>query len=467
LTYFVYNLCLWAASPLIALWAIYRVAKGRLPGISERLGIIGKGPGGRGPGTASGPVVWFHAVSLGEAKIAGHLAAELRQRKPSLQVVFTSSTATGFKEACHYAAPGDTVLRPPLDYRWICRRFLDRLQPDVVVIFETELWPNLFRETKRCGAGLLLLNGRISDRALPRYRATRWLWRRVLSYPDAILAQSSRDAERFSQIGAPAERLHVSGNAKYGMRPMISPLAEELRSATSAASAEVVPDAVIVAGSTMPGEEQYVLQSFLALRSEFPRLLLILAPRHPERCGKVETEIHRLGMPCQRRSQWKAGDALLPGIFLLDSTGELAGLYDLATAAFIGGTLVPTGGHNILEPAWFSCPTVIGPSMENFRETASRFLSAPGPGSVPGADAIAAGAILQVQDAAGLTSALRYILKNPSYARQLGRTAHDLLHSETSVLSNMIDEIEKRLISLEASLPNSAGASEAAVARLK
>jgi 3-deoxy-D-manno-octulosonic-acid transferase len=441
LTYLSYNLCLWLASPLLALWVAYRILLGRRPGLWDRLGFF--------PNTASsdvGPVVWFHAVSLGEVKTAAFTAKELRGRIPGLRVIFTSSTRTGYDEARRDAAPGDSVFYPPLDYAWICRRFLRRLRPNLVVVLETELWPNLFREVKRSGAGLLLVNGRISDRAFPRYRASRSLWRRVLANADALFVQSSRDAGRFIEIGAPAARVHDSGNLKYAMPPATTPLAEDLRAALAEIPSTGAARPLLIAGSTMPGEESLVLDAFLDLRREFPDLLLILAPRHPERFDQAAAEVHRRGIAWQRRTRWSPGMPLASGVFLLDTTGELASLYPLADAAFVGGTLVPTGGHNILEPAQAACPTVIGPSMENFREIAARFLSAPGPGGVPGSETpIRAGAVLQVRDVHGLTAALRYLFGNPSYSRRLGAAAQAQAKSDSGGARALLDEMEKHV----------------------
>ena len=420
--YLIYNLVLWIASPVLLLWAGWRSFLGRLPGLTERLGSY---PANLPPG--SRPTVWFHAVSLGEMKVAAFLAEQLRSHVAGLRVILTASTRTGHDEASRRASVGDIVLYPPLDYAWLCRRFLKQWKPDVVVVMETEMWPNLLRAVKGAGAALLLANGRISDRSLPRYRATRFFWRRVLSYPDGFFVQSERDAERFAMIGAPSARIHVTGNLKFAIRPSESPLSDALSSSIR----EALVGPVLVAGSTMPGEETHLLHAFLALRHEFPDLWMILAPRHPERAAGIATEINSAGIACQFRSRWHAGKSIAPGIFLLDSTGELAALYQLATAAFIGGTLVSTGGHNILEPAHFACPTVIGPSMHNFREIAAQFLQAQ--------------AVMQVDNASELVPALRQLFLHPEDAKRLGQAAHDLLERQMSGLAPLLGELGKRL----------------------
>ena len=485
--YLLYNLAIWLGSPLLILWVAYRTLRGRLPGLAQRLGFLAeqavRAPFGwaHGPelvegrlqpcrevgekrralapevpakladgsvsfsdkvtSSHSGPVAWFHAVSLGEVKVAASLINELRKRVAGVRIIITSSTRTGWEEARRRAAPGDTVLFPPMDYAWICRRFLRRLRPDVVVVLETELWPNLFREVKRSGASLLLVNGRISDRSFPRYLATRLFWCRVLVYPDALFPQSERDADRFRTLGAPLARVRVAGNLKFAARPATSPFVETLRARLRESGA----GPILVAGSTMPGEEKYLLDAFLQLRHEFPTLFMVLAPRHPERFAGVAEEVRLSGIPLQLRSQWvEATASSVPGILLLDSTGELGSMYALATVAFVGGTLASTGGHNILEPAHFACPTVIGPSMENFREIARQFLESKSAGRIPG-DGIRTGTVVQVQDASGLVTALRYLFANPAFAKRLGESARDLANEQLSGLEPLLQELKDRL----------------------
>jgi 3-deoxy-D-manno-octulosonic-acid transferase len=407
-----------------------------MPGLKDRLGLLPSIM----PRTG-GPSIWLHAVSLGEAKVANFLAERLRSHLPGATVAITSSTRTGWEEARRSAAPGDIVFYAPFDYGWICRRFLRTLKPDVVVVLETELWPNLFREAKRAGAGLLLVNGRISDRSMARYRATRFFWRRVLVYPDAFFVQSDQDAERFRAIGAPTARVHVSGNLKFAVRPSTTPLAESLPSAIG----ERNLGPVLVAGSTMPGEERFLIEAFAALCSEFPALWMILAPRHPERSAEVAAAILASGIPMELRSEWQPGKSLAPGIFLLDTTGELASLYQLATVAYIGGTLVPTGGHNLLEPAQFGCPTIIGPSMENFAEIAREFLEAPATGPIPGAPGIRCAGVIQVPNPADLTIALRYLFQNPAFARRVGESGRQVAARRAGDLKPVLAELEIRV----------------------
>ncbi|MBI4459144.1 MAG: 3-deoxy-D-manno-octulosonic acid transferase, partial [Acidobacteria bacterium] len=351
--YFIYNSILWLASPLLLLWLAWRAWRGRLPGLGQRFGFVklAESPG-------AGPRVWLHAVSLGEVKTAGVLIEELRRRLPGLRFVMTTSTRTGW-ETARQLLPAEDVLFPPLDWKWVCRRFLRRIGPKAMVVLETELWPNLFREAKRSGAALFVVNGRISDKAFPRYQASRRLWRRVLALPDGLLAQTARDAERFLAIGAPAEKVRAAGNLKYALRPAPAPVVETLRTAIRHADA----GPVLVAGSTMPGEERYLLETFRELLEEFPCLWMILAPRHPERFRAVAEEVRQSGIRLQLRSELQRQPSIsAPGILLLDTIGELGDIYQLATVAFVGGTLALTGGHNILEPARMGRPILIGPN---------------------------------------------------------------------------------------------------------
>ena len=435
--YFIYNLAFCFGLALFAPWLAYRALRGRLPGIGQRLGLLPQS--GSLPG---GLVVWIHAVSLGEAKVAAALVKELKSRIPEARIVITSSTRTGWNAARQYCQAGDTVLFPPLDLGWICRRFFQRLRPNAVLVMETELWPNLFREAKRSGVVLLLVNGRLSDRAFPRYRASRFLWRRVLAHPDGLFLQTLTDAERFKALGAPPEKVRVAGNLKFAVQPTYSPMADTLREKLRDSEA----NPVIVAGSTMPGEEQYLLATFLQLLREFPRLWMVLAPRHPERFASVAEEVRALGIPLQLRSQWQAQTRPCPpGVLLLDSIGELGAIYQLATVAYVGGTMVPTGGHNILEPAYFARPIVIGPYMDNFREITDNFLQDLGIGQGPSGPGIRTGAVVQVQDDEGLTATLRFLLRNPDFSRRLGESAYNLLKRNLSGVTPVLDELDRLL----------------------
>jgi len=437
--YYLYNLALWLATPLLLPWVAYRAARKGLPGLRQRLGIFSSEAW-----VPEEPVVWIHAVSVGEVRAAAALIGELKHRIPEARIVITSSTVQGWNAARALLASNELVLFPPADFIFVCRRFLRRIQPNAVVVLETELWPNLFRETRRYGAILLVVNGRISEKTFPRYWASRLLWRRVLKQPDRFFVQSAADDRRFTALGAAPEKVCVSRNLKFDSRPAPSPLVESWREIVTRPELEVGP--VIVAGSIMPGEERYVLEAFLQLLPEFPRLWMILAPRRSDGFAAVAERARALGIPIQLRSQWTPQTNLVfPGVMILDSMGELGAIYELATIAYVGGTLVPTGGHNILEPAFFARPIVIGPSMSNFQEIAEEFLQDAGLGRIPVKDGIRIGSIIQIPSDTALAPVWRFLLHNPSFRRRLGEAAHERWRNKGNSVVPVIDELERLL----------------------
>ncbi|HET9471195.1 MAG TPA: glycosyltransferase N-terminal domain-containing protein, partial [Usitatibacter sp.] len=305
------------------------------------------------------------------------------------------------------------VFFAPLDSVRGVRRVLRALRPSLVIVMETEIWPNLYREAKRAGAGLLLINGRISDRALPRYQSLRWFFGPVLSHPDLILAQSEEMRRRLLSAGAPPDRVVVGGNLKYDAEPVAAPPDSPVRGFIE----RLDPGAVWIAASTMPpalasdpDEDDEVIAAFQRLAGSHPRLLMVLAPRRPERFDTAAQALSRAAIPFVRRSALAPSSTLpLPGVLLLDSIGELSGLFPLADVVFMGGTLPTRGGHNILEPALFARPIVIGPHMENFPEIAADFR--------------AAGALVDVCHSIALADAVGGLLDDPAGAAALGSKA--------------------------------------------
>jgi 3-deoxy-D-manno-octulosonic-acid transferase len=256
----------------------------------------------------------------------------------------------------------------PLDFGFAVRRYLNVLKPQLIVIAETEFWPNLLHLARKRQTSLAIVNARISDRSFPRYKRFKWFFGRVLSEADLFLAQTAEDAQRLRDIGALTERVRVSGNLKFDIRPNAQP---ELITGLRAAIGKDSP--VIVCGSTAEGEEEPLLEAFKAVQQQFPAALMILAPRHPERFERVAGLISAQGFVLLRRTQWQPPQLIRSGVFLLDSVGELAAVYELADIAFVGGSLVPTGGHNILEPAQYGAAILVGPHTFNFREIVSLF----------------------------------------------------------------------------------------------
>jgi 3-deoxy-D-manno-octulosonic-acid transferase len=361
------------AFPVLLLYLSVRVLKNRryLRGLSERFGFLPPHIHTTLPGA-----VWLHAVSVGEALTAAVLLRRLRPLLPGVPV-FVSTTTLAGRALCEEKLSGlaDAVFYAPLDYRFAVRRVLRRLRPALLIVMETEIWPNLFREARRSGARLLIVNARISDRALPRYLRLRWFFRRALGFADRILAQDAAAASRYRSLGA--KHVEIAGNLKYDFDPDATHIPADI----AAFLDQLRPGPVWIAASTMPpalpgdpDEDDIVLDAFQQLAPRFPRLLLILAPRRPERFQSAADKLSSRDISFLRRSRLAASSSVsLPGVLLLDSIGELNSLFRAATAVFMGGTFPRRGGHNLLEPAAFGVPVLAGPHMENFAEMADEF----------------------------------------------------------------------------------------------
>src|SRR5882672_2202652 len=333
-------------------------------GLGERLGRVPQ----RISVPDTGPAIWVHAVSVGEVLAVAGLVAKLRERFPRHRIVVSTTTATGQKLARERFGE-QNVFYFPLDFGFCVRPYLRVLRPELVIMAETEFWPNFLRRSRASGAKIGVVNARISDRSLPGYlRFRRWL-RPVLENIDLFLAQTSTDARRLVEIGAIAERVRVAGNLKFDVPPTAEiAFVAQLREALSRAGT----GPVLVCGSTMEGEEALLVRGFENVLAGHPKAVMLLAPRHPERFDKVAGLLQQLRTKHWRRSQWH-GEPVSGGVFLLDSIGELASAYSLADLAFVGGSLVSYGGHNILEPALFGVATVVGTSYQNFRDIVALF----------------------------------------------------------------------------------------------
>jgi 3-deoxy-D-manno-octulosonic-acid transferase len=305
--------------------------------------------------------LWIHAVSVGETLASRPVVDEVLRRRPGTSIVFTTTTLTGQVQA-RRLFPEATVTYFPIDFTSSVRRFLDHHRPRLFTAMETEIWPNVTRLSRARGLKLMLANGRLSDRSFPRYRAIRPLVRRILRHYDRVLVRDEGDRERFIAIGAPAEAVETTGNVKFDFATNDEPL--EIRPQIESL---IAGRRVLILGSTREGEEELIfplLGDFIAKNNAF----VIIAPRKPERFDAVAAL-----MPMVRRSQLDRPPAT-GHILLLDSVGELTRIYPFATVAFVGGSLVPTGGHNPIEPAAAGVPVCFGPHMTNFREIASTFL---------------------------------------------------------------------------------------------
>ncbi len=362
--YFLYSFVLTLGLVITLPWwllQMLRLGKYRA-GLWERLGMVpARVRLGADAPEAALPVAWIHAVSVGEALAVAPLVKELRGR--GWRVVVSTTTHTGQKLARQKFGE-QNVFYFPLDLPFCIHPYLRALKPRLVAMAETELWPNFLRLARESGARVAVVNARISDRSLPRYLRFRALLEKVMAPVELFLAQSDLDAERLRQMGAPASRVECLGNLKFDAAPPAeNPAVEQLGAQLRKTGAPV-----IVAGSTVDGEEEYILQAFRMVLLEHPSATLVLAPRHRERFKEVAEILRERRANFVRRSEAASAEADLKGkILLLDTLGELAAIYRYADVAFVGGSLVPKGGHNILEPAYFSKAILTGEYTANFR----------------------------------------------------------------------------------------------------
>ncbi len=318
---------------------------------------------------SSKPAIWVHAVSVGEVLAVSGLVTEL-SRFSEHQVFVSTTTDTGQKLARKRFGE-ENVFYFPLDFAFAIRPYLQALRPQLIVIAETEFWPNFLRLAKEAGARIAVVNARISDRSFPGYRRLRRWLTRVLANVDLFVTQTDEDRRRLLEIGAAAQRVEVTGNLKFDISPPAPPpIVGCLRNAFHEAGASPV----LVCGSTVDGEEPLLLRAFENVLASHPRALMILAPRHPERFVEVAALLSKLGVRFWKRSLW-SGEPIAGGVFLVDTIGELAVLYSLGTLAFVGGSLVPRGGHNIIEPAHYGVPIIVGTHTDNFRDIVGLFQS--------------------------------------------------------------------------------------------
>jgi len=352
-------------------WLMQMMRHGKYrAGLRQRFGAVPAALAGRG----ERPAIWVHAVSVGEVVASSAVVEALRQEFPSHRVLISTTTSTGQKLAARRFG-AENVFYFPLDFAFGIRPYLDALRPDLVVVAETEFWPNFLRLAKRSGARIAVINCRISDRSLPGYKRLRFwlpsLLEKTLDNVDLFLAQTEDDRQRLIEIGAPAAKVTVAGNLKFDLAPPPAPaVVVSLRENFIHSGTRPI----LVCGSTLEGEEGSLLSAFRNILANHPKAVMVLAPRHPERFAAVATLVETLGFRTWRRSLW-SGEPLAGAVFLVDSIGELAALYSLATVAFVGGSLVSRGGHNILEPALYGVPIVTGNHYENFRDVVNFFAS--------------------------------------------------------------------------------------------
>ncbi len=447
--YLIYSLLMgFAALLLTPYWLVQGLRHGKyFSNLGQRLGFsfptLSKLPG-NSPGA-----IWIHAVSVGEALSGVTLARRLKQAYPDRPLVISTTTLTGQALARERMPFADAVLYFPLDWALCVRRVLRAVRPSIVIVLETEIWPNFLREARRSGVPVVFVSGRISDRSFARYQRflgvfgffLRPLLRSALANASAFLMQSEKDAERIRALGAPAEQVQVSGNLKYDLElPAPTPISHWLEREAQRQGRSPI----IVAGSVVATEEPLALIAFGTLQGEYRKALLVLAPRKPEcfeSAAEFIDESHRkfirrsqLQVPGPSQNGGPSGEFTIPDdvtVILLDTIGELASLYRVADGAFVGGSLVPSGGHNILEPAAFGKIPVFGPSMENFAEIAQRFTSA--------------GAAVQVESPEDAGVAWIEFLRDPERAARMGETARSLVESSRGATDRAVAEIARHL----------------------
>jgi 3-deoxy-D-manno-octulosonic-acid transferase len=441
LSYFLYSLLL-AAGLFVSLpyWLFQMLRRGKYrSGLSQRLGRIP--PWLRHNDQTPPPAIWLHAVSVGEVLAVRGLVEGLRHRFPRLRVMVSTTTDTG-QTLARKLFGNENVFYFPLDFTFAIRPYLRALRPKLVILAETEFWPNFLRQVHAGGAFLAVVNARISDRSWPKYRRFRWALRKMLAHVDLFLAQSEEDRSRLQSLGAASERVHVTGNLKFDLSlPEPPPIVEML--CRSFAQNHVGP--ILVCGSTVEGEEPLLLAAFKSVLAAHPRSVMLLAPRHPERFEKVALLVQEMRIPLRRRSaltiehqatddengaERTNGDPLTGGVLLVDTIGELSSLYALADIAFVGGSLVPSGGHNILEPALHGVPIVVGEHTENFRDIVGLFQ---------------AGHAVRVVTPPEFSPTVLKLLADPSERAALGRRAAETLRSQMGATAHTLDALEKLL----------------------
>ena len=394
-------------------------------GFAERVGKVPQRIVSPVSSDAAPRLIWIHAVSVGEVLAVNGLVTEMRKAFPQHRILVSTTTDTGQELARKRFGESD-VFYFPMDFAFAIRPYLQALRPELVVLAETEFWPNFLRLVDASGARIAVVNARISDRSWPRYRRFQWALRRMLVHVDLFLAQTEEDATRLESIGADPRRVQVTGNLKFDVSlPAQPPIVESLRRALAAEGA----GPVLVCGSTVEDEEPPLLKAFENLRVGHPRAVMILAPRHPERFDAVAILLQALGIASHRRTLW-AGESLAGGVLLLDSIGELAALYGLADVAFVGGSLVPRGGHNIIEPAQHGVATVTGNHTENFRDIIALFQSH---------DAV------RIVGLSELPLMLMQLVDNDAERLALGRRAKEIIHSQTGAAVRTLQGLQSLL----------------------
>lgn len=411
-----YNIALILAAPLIVLALLAKRRCRR--GLAQRLGFLPERLRRRGR-----PVLWIHAVSMGETVAMAPLIQELHRRHPEDRLIVSTVTETGREAVERHLGGIAEHCYAPLDFPWVVRRVVGVLAPRAFLFVETEIWPNLLAQLHAQGIPCVLVNGRLSSRSFRGYGLIRPFMRRILGGLSLCLMQSERDAQRITALGARPDRVFRTGNIKFDRPAADQPAAGPSRTVLGLRDQEEL----FVAGSTHPVEEEELLGCYRALREEFPALVLLLAPRHIERVGDVEHAVRSAGLkPVRRTHLDRNGSAGEPGrVIILDTRGELSQVYGHAVLSFVGGTFVPVGGHNLLEPAWWGKPVFFGPHTDHCAEIAEQLKSG--------------GGGIQVQSGADLATEGRKLLRNRALLQETGRAACDVVNRNRGAVERTLE----------------------------
>ncbi|MDX9868278.1 MAG: 3-deoxy-D-manno-octulosonic acid transferase [Kiritimatiellia bacterium] len=430
----VYNLLF--AVAYAAMTPLFLLRMRRRGGYRERMGDrFGFYPGGivRRLRDMRG-AVWIHAVSVGEVYVAGQVMRALRERIPSLRFVFSTTSSTGWREAEKQLGAADVLIYNPLDFPACVRRAIRQVRPAALILTESEIWPNLIRACHGCGVPLYLVNARVSDRSAPGYRRLRFWFGPVLRRFTAILAQSEEDRRRLVAAGADPARIEVTGSFKFDVANR-DPEAERAVAAYLDRWDAGAGRAVLLGGSTWPGEDAVLIALYARLRRAFPALRLVLVPRHFEKADAVEAAIRRAGFACARKSRTPPEGTPPPEggatVVLGDTTGELMGFYGNAALVFVGKSLCEHGAQNMIEPCLCGAATLIGPHTENFRPVMS--------------DLLEAGALIQVPDAEALEREIARLLADGAARRALGERASAAVLRRKGVVGRCADTLAAEL----------------------
>jgi 3-deoxy-D-manno-octulosonic-acid transferase len=422
---FFYSAALTLGLVLSAPWWLLRMATTQRyrEGLKERLGGLSPRLRAYVAGVPPRHVVWIHAVSVGEVLAASRFVAELDEAlEPGWKVVISTTTRTG-QTLARQRFGEDRVFYMPLDFAFSVRAYLRLLRPAAVVLMESEIWPRFLWECEHAAVPVAVVNARVSDRSFARGRKVKALWRHVLKRVSLWLAQSGEDARRLVAMGASEGSVQATGNLKYDVRA-VTDNAMQQRIASLLGEARLV-----VAGSTLTGEEAALLEMWPAVHKNSPDVALLLAPRHPERFDEVTDLVRKSGSPFFRCSQLPQSTESIPGgtILILDTIGDLAAMYRLAKVAFVGGSLAPKGGHNPLEPAQFGVPVLMGSSVENFRSIVEKLQTA--------------GALVCEKDPAALERDLMELLTHPDKVRTMGEQGRRVFEEQQGATARAVDAI--------------------------